>query len=167
MTAENNPAKIKIVIITMGTRHRFRLVRILERKGTVILSASFAARSRLNVLSKGFLVAKAEMKPSSILLFNISGWWDFLVCLLVLVDTVSTTSVSGSWCPGFRRVRLEFFPPPCCFFRLDFESLWLRWKKNTDILRKDYKILKIRHVLIVEAFKKCWNQAITSFCLTC
>lgn len=73
ITADNNPDKIRIVIITMGTRHRFRLLRILERRGTVIFSASFAARSRLKVLSNGFLVANAEMKPSSILLLSISG----------------------------------------------------------------------------------------------
>lgn len=73
ITADNNPDKIRIVIITMGTRHRFRLLRILERRGTVIFSASFAARSRLKELSNGFLVANAEMKPSSMLLLSISG----------------------------------------------------------------------------------------------
>lgn len=124
ITADNNPDKIRIVIITMGTRHRFRLLRILERRGTVIFSASFAARSRLKVLSNGFLVAKAEMKPSSMLLLSISGWWDLCVCLLFLAVTVNTTSGSCSWCPGFFRVRLELFPP-CRFFRFDFESLRL------------------------------------------
>lgn len=124
ITADNNPDKIRIVIITMGTRHRFRLLRILERRGTVIFSASFAARSRLKELSNGFLVANAEMKPSSMLLLSISGWWDLCVCLLFLAVTVNTTSGSCSWCPGFFRVRLELFPP-CRFFRFDFESLRL------------------------------------------